>query len=208
MAEQSQRSRNRAPARSVILRTAAELFARKGYRATSMQEVAEELQIAKPTLYVHARSKLALLEGIMDELLAESERRLQEALAPDDGPEWIRALMKTWVEHSLEMAPHFQAYLTDRRELPPEVDDRYRRWSKSVDDRITAKIARQQSEGALNTELDPAIVAYAVIALTNWTSRWFTREGRWSVDDVVDGYWAMIQPGLDPRPSLDRAGSA
>lgn len=192
----------------MILRAAAELFARKGYRATSMQQVAEELQISKPTLYVHARSKAALLEGIIDELLAESERRLQEALALTNGAEWIHALMKSWVEHSLEMAPHFHAYLTDRRELPPDVEDRYRRWSRSVDDRIAAKVAQQQSEGALTTPVDPAIVAHAVIGLTNWTSRWFAPDGRWSVDDVVDGYWAMLQPGLDPRLSSDYPASA
>jgi TetR/AcrR family transcriptional regulator, cholesterol catabolism regulator len=193
--------RSRVPDRAAILRAAAELFARNGYRATTMDEIAEEVRIAKPTLYVHMRSKPAILEGIVDELISGSEERLEAALAMSGGTEWIRVLLKVWLEHSLEMAPHLHAYLSDRRELDATAQDRFRKWSKSVDHRITAKVAEQQRAGELRDDVDPSIVAYALIALVNWTPRWFTEEGDRTVDGVVDDYWSLLSHGLDLNPS-------
>ncbi len=191
-------ARSRVPDREAILRVAAELFARNGYRATTMDEIADELRIAKPTLYVHMRSKAAILEGIIDELISGSEAHLEAALEMSGGTEWIRALLKRWLEHSLEMAPHLHAYLTDLRELDPSVGERYRTWSKSVDERVIAKVKRQQEAGELRAEVAPSIVAYTLIALVNWTPRWYTEGGDLSIDQVVDDYWRMLARGLDP----------
>jgi AcrR family transcriptional regulator len=192
----------------VILRVAAELFARDGYRATSMQSIAEELGIAKPTLYVHGRSKEALLEGIMDAFVERSEKVLARALAVTDEADWMRELLKGWLEHSLAMAPHLDAYLTERREVSREADERYRRWSKSVDDRITANVARQQPQGVLRDGIDTTIVTYTLIALTNWTVRWYTPDGRLSLDEVIDGYWGILWRGLAPCPPETRVRQA
>jgi len=53
--------------RATILQRAAELFARNGYVATSMNAVAEACGCSKPTLYHYFRDKDALLASICDE---------------------------------------------------------------------------------------------------------------------------------------------
>ena len=52
--------------REMILRHAAELFARRGYPATSMNEVAEACGLSKPTIYHYFRDKYNLLVHIAD----------------------------------------------------------------------------------------------------------------------------------------------
>ena len=47
--------------RETILARAAELFARRGYTATSMNEVAEACGVSKPSLYHYVRDKHQLL---------------------------------------------------------------------------------------------------------------------------------------------------
>lgn len=56
------------------------LFAEKGYDATSMREIAEQLGITKPALYYHFDSK----EAILRELLGELHHQVAELV------DWVR----------------------------------------------------------------------------------------------------------------------
>ena len=101
----------------LILSAAQRVFARKGYRSASMQEIAEEAGVAKGSLYLHFRSKdelaLAAVADVYDRVrrrMAELEadegltprerfiRQLEEQLAVgEDNAEWIRRL---WHDHA------------------------------------------------------------------------------------------------------------
>src|SRR4051794_27341460 len=56
-----------------VLRAAIELFIRKGYDATSIGDVAEELGVTKSAIYHHVPSKEHLLSQALDEALDELE---------------------------------------------------------------------------------------------------------------------------------------
>ena len=193
--------RKRSPDRETLLRIAAELFARRGYRATTMQGLADELEIAKPTLYVHGRSKASILEGIIDVFLEDAETALCAALENRADPAWIRRLLTSWLENSIRMRPHQHAYDMFRNELPTDVNQRYRRWERSAASRIEMAVADNQATGSLRADLDPEMVTFTVLSLTNWASRWFRDIGPLSVDDVVDRYWQVLWKGLAPGPT-------
>lgn len=63
-------------ARERLLRVAAEFFARKGYAATSVNEIVEAAGVTKPVLYYYFRKK----EGIYHELMSEAARQFAETL--------------------------------------------------------------------------------------------------------------------------------
>ena len=111
----------------LIVTAAQRVFARKGYRAASMQEIAGEAGVAKGSIYLHFRSKdelaLAAVADVYDRVrrrMAELEadegltprerfvRQLEEQLAVgEDNAEWIRRL---WHEHAAglhEASPGF-----------------------------------------------------------------------------------------------------
>jgi len=111
----------------LIVSAAQRVFARKGYRSASMQEIAGEAGVAKGSIYLHFRSKdelaLAAVADVYDRVrrrMAELEadeglsprerfvRQLEEQLAMgEDNAEWIRRL---WHEHAggfHEAAPGF-----------------------------------------------------------------------------------------------------
>ncbi len=48
-----------------VLHAAMELFGTRGYRGTSLQEIAERCGVSKPTLYKHFRSKADLYEAVV-----------------------------------------------------------------------------------------------------------------------------------------------
>lgn len=63
--------------RERILDAALALFAEKGYDATSMREIAEQLGITKAALYYHFDSKADIVRA----MLADTERRVAELAA-------------------------------------------------------------------------------------------------------------------------------
>lgn len=72
-----------------ILAAARALFAERGYRAASMQAIADRVGITKAALYHHFASKDELLRHLTLPLLDELERALAEAEEADD-PEAVR----------------------------------------------------------------------------------------------------------------------
>ncbi|MEN3041543.1 MAG: TetR/AcrR family transcriptional regulator [Bacteroidia bacterium] len=64
--------------REVIISTAQKLFIQQGIRATTMDQIAENLGISKKTLYEHFSSKDTLVEACVEAFLREMEYKLDE----------------------------------------------------------------------------------------------------------------------------------
>ena len=83
-----------------IAERAAELFAAKGFAATSMREIAEAAGVTKPTLYYHFGSKDGLVEHIVRSSMEGYTRDLHEALAQPD----LRSSLVHLATQALEFA--------------------------------------------------------------------------------------------------------
>ena len=81
------RSRGYELQRETILARAAELFARRGYTATSMNEVAEACGVSKPSLYHYVRDKHQLLAEIAEAHIARLLALVAEIDAAKLAPE-------------------------------------------------------------------------------------------------------------------------
>lgn len=64
--------------RSEIAKAAKELFTNFGYKAVSMDSIAERANVAKGTLYLYFKDKEALFYYLLEEFLQEMEGLLQE----------------------------------------------------------------------------------------------------------------------------------
>ena len=81
-----------------ILDAAEDLFAEKGYSATSLGDVADRVGIRSPSLYNHFKNKEALYQAVLDRLLEDFSRPLAEL---DSGPvtqdrvlHWLETIVK------------------------------------------------------------------------------------------------------------------
>ena len=73
--------------RQEILRTAARLFHRKGYDATSMNDVAAALKFSKGGLYHHFQSKDEILFNLMDHAMKITQERVIDPVLQIRDPE-------------------------------------------------------------------------------------------------------------------------
>jgi AcrR family transcriptional regulator len=83
MKELTRRSRMKAERRSQLVRAAARLFAERGFRAVSMEDLAAEAGVSGPAVYRHFASKEALLADLLidvsQQLLAQGSLRAKAA---------------------------------------------------------------------------------------------------------------------------------
>jgi len=89
---------DRATTASRILDAAEDLFAEKGYSATSLGDVADRVGIRSPSLYNHFRNKEALYAAVLERLLADFSNPLQElARTPvtyERVLQWLEAIVR------------------------------------------------------------------------------------------------------------------
>jgi len=75
-----------------ILNTAIRLFSQKGYEGVGVQEICENANITKPTLYYFFKSKQGLLQAIADSKGAELLQKLERAAAYEH--DFLKSLTK------------------------------------------------------------------------------------------------------------------
>jgi AcrR family transcriptional regulator len=69
-----------------IARSAAKLFAEKGYDATSVREIVEAAGVAKPTLYYYFRSKEGLAQALLSVPLSNLASTLRQIVTTAEDP--------------------------------------------------------------------------------------------------------------------------
>lgn len=86
-----------------ILDAAEDLFAAKGYHATSLGEVADQVGIRSPSLYNHFRNKEALYAAVVDRLLVTFNRPfdalVRDPLTKERILDWQGQLVRMHIEN-------------------------------------------------------------------------------------------------------------
>src|SRR5580692_562645 len=72
--------------REQLFAVALELFARRGYRATTMDDIAEAAGVTKPLVYQHFSSKRALYLELVDSIAQELLIAVRGAVMRAEGP--------------------------------------------------------------------------------------------------------------------------
>ena len=91
-AEQARRTRAR------ILAVALRLFADKGYDATSLQDIADEMGLTKPAVYYHYKGKGEILRDLAAPARTATAEILARAMALPLGPERVDIIVEGLTE--------------------------------------------------------------------------------------------------------------
>ena len=158
--------------RAAILAQAARLFARQGYAATSMNQVADACALSKAALYHYFRDKYALLTHI-----AEAHVRLLLAVTQEveaqctEPPRCLQALIERFVREYSGAQDAHRVLTEDVRFLDPADRDRILGIEREVVGHFARAIA------ATRPELEPAALekplAMLLFGMINWLFTWF-----------------------------------
>jgi AcrR family transcriptional regulator len=171
------------------VRTAAcELFARQGYRGTSMKEIGGALAVSAPNLYNHIPSKQDLLVVIMDGAMDRAHAALDEALAGvDDVAEQLRRATETGVLDFLGHPAEITVCNTEIRSLEEPGRSRIIAKRGAYATRIRAIVDRGCAEGRFRTA-HPRPATFAILELPANATAWFNERGQLAAGEVARIY--------------------
>ncbi|MFC4244520.1 TetR/AcrR family transcriptional regulator [Gryllotalpicola reticulitermitis] len=84
--------------RAEVQRVALELFSKYGYEATSMQRIADEVGIKKPSLYYHFAGKEEIVRSLLTGRSDEARELGDWVRAQPASPELVREAVTTWID--------------------------------------------------------------------------------------------------------------
>lgn len=187
------------PRLAEVLDVAARLFNTRGYRATSLSDIAAELGINKASLYYYVASKQELLERlILRAAQALREARLDPRL--ETAPPWeaLEMMVRTHCGALLARPDEFGTLILQRRHLDAEVLDPISVHEREYHLALRRLIRRGVMEGAFRRDLDDGVASLLVLDAANGLVRWYRADGRLSGPAVVTQVWAFVKAALSP----------
>jgi len=195
-------SKKPAPARTVdnsqqpdrrqqILEIAARIFARKGYRGTSMRDIGDQAGVFGGSLYHHIRSKDALFVELHDAALDAAAARIAAAVAERTDPwERLAAGCTTLLEIQLDPESLTLPMMNDFREVPADVRERLieRR------DRFEMQFRSLVDALPLPAHLDRSIYRNMLLSQLNTAANWY-RPGRLTPAEIAAQMVAIFRHG-------------
>jgi AcrR family transcriptional regulator len=182
-----------------VFDVAAELIAERGMARFSMQDLADRVGIAKPTLYAYVGNKASLLEGIFDRVLAYAESMLAEAQVQESSEAKLATLIRLWTRGSVLDVAYYRVYFGYEHELADQAHKRVRRRVAALVASIRDLVIEGQASGSFESKLDPAVVAFAIVWMCTSTGSWFSEGGDLTWEAVADQYIALVGGGLIKR---------
>ena len=162
------------PRKQQILEIAAQLFARKGYRGTSIRDIGEQSGVLGGSLYHHIKSKDALFVELHNAALDAASDKIAKAIADETDP-WSRleTSCSTLLEILLDKDSLTLPLMNDFREVPLEVRRQLIARRDLFEDIFRSLI----EDLPLPPDVDRSIYRNTLLALINSTGEWY-RPGR------------------------------
>jgi len=180
--------------REELTRTAARLFAERGYHGTSLADLAEALGIQKASLYHHIASK----EDLLWEVAwagAEAFHHSLDAI-PEDLPatEKIRLALQGHLQVVAEQLDAATVFTREWRALEGERRERFVSERRRYEARIRELFREGVEGGELRTDLDVATAALLFLSAANWAYTWL-RAGA-NTPELADRFYAVLLDGM------------
>ncbi len=182
--------------RDDVLDAAAQVFRRKGFHGASMSDIAAALDVQKPSLYHHVRSKqeilLALLDRALDMLI---EHIAAIAARPLPADEKIKQMIRGYLSALAENADLTAVLLFEHRSLDkksharhvPHRDKFEALWRDALNEGVRAKVFDLKDTG---------LAVRALMGVMNWTLTWYHPDGEKTIEEIADEYSDLMLKGM------------
>ena len=171
---------------------ALQLFARHGYAAVSMRQIAAEVGLQAGALYNYTPDKqtllFSLMEGHMTDLLAAWEAE-EKGASPRSR---LRAFTRFHIRFNLDRADAVFISYMELRNLEPENFRRLEGLRRDYERALQAILADGVADGSFSLA-DPKIASLAIIAMLTGVNTWYRAGGPLSLPPVQEIYWDMVQ---------------
>ena len=184
-----------------IISVASVLFSMKGYSATSLKEIADEVGLHKTSLFHYFKNKEEILMEVMDKGLREYVNILDES--PIDPN--LEVEEKLWIalEKQVSVICKYKDYinvgLNEIKSLSPENREKYNKKRKQYGRRFEKIIQEIQgvTGSALFKDLNFKIVNLGILGMCNWIINWYKEDGPLGPKEISEIFFGILTQKAD-----------
>jgi AcrR family transcriptional regulator len=192
--------------RREVLDLAADLFAKHGYRSTSLEVVAERLGVTRQALYYHFRSKGEILAALFEQMMTRLETAVSAA-AEQDGDEVFLLMLRAHIETAVDNTALVALLLHERPEIAKlsgvRAAKRRREYAA-----LFLSAYEQGVRAGLFRDIDPQVAVNTMISAANGISWWYHGDKRVDEESIVEAVFDLLTTGFYAKGSRARKPSA
>jgi AcrR family transcriptional regulator len=190
--------RGEAVRQAELLAIAADLFADRGYVATTVRDIADEAGILSGSLYHHFDSKESMIDEILSTFIDQTLASYESVIAEGKGPkETFEGLVRTSLESMVDSRAAILIYQNEARFLAAEPRFSYLPAAHRKFEKIWTDVLKKGvKSGEFRDSIDPKLV-YRLVRDTVWTApRWYRPGGSLKPERIIDQYLAVLVDGV------------
>ncbi len=174
---------------------AVEVFNRKGFDGTSMEDLAKRLGITKSAIYHHVAGKNQLLDLALGRALDGLGEAVDEARALDASAiVTLEHLLRGSVRVLIAQKPFVTLLLRVRGNT--DVERRALERRKAYDRYAAELVAQAAADGTVRPDLDPVVTARLLFGMVNSLTEWARPTRAADVDELADAICAVAFRGI------------
>lgn len=192
------KSQDKSLRKKMIINAAVKVFHQKGYRAATLDDVANELGLTRPALYHYVSSKENLLSLIYIKALERFFATIYEITGMDlSPPEKLRIFIRRHLHKIvIENLAMFTVFFSEENQLPEE-DFQKIRMEKRKFTQVVINIIEEGIAQGYFRKVNARLQANAIIGMCNWLFRWYKPgKNSFAPDEIADQFIDILENGL------------
>lgn len=180
-----------------IRSTAAKLFRKKGYGATSMRNIAEGVGIKAGSIYNHFDSKQDLLQNL---LMLPANLYTTEMQAVKTSPLSSRQKLEKLIKHHVKMAVEHTdtvaLIVSDWAHLEGDARTEFFKLREDYEKDFREIIEAGKAEGAFNKAVNTDIAVFSMLSTLRWLFSWYNRNKSLDVKELEEQMIKSLLGGI------------
>jgi AcrR family transcriptional regulator len=182
-------------------------FARRGFEATTMEEIAREAGYSPGSIYIYFKDKRELVHAVFEERIAEVMSRIESCLHEKDPAVGVARLVRVVFEHWEVKREQCRVYMTERLRCEWHMKDdfgekvykHYLRHLDMVEELCRSGVRKKVFQGS------PGALAHYLVGMMNSTIfRWMREEMKTPLTKQTDSLVAFFLKAARPSPERER----
>jgi AcrR family transcriptional regulator len=184
--------------REAVIRAAARAFNERGFHHTSLDDIAADLGVTKPTVYYYVANK----EQLLFECFLAGLRPIRAAFRDVEplagtGRDRLQAVIRGYATAIASEYGWCMVRAHDQ-DLGAEMRREINALKSEIDQGIRRLLRAGIDDGSIGP-CDPKIAAFALAGALNWIAHWYRADQPLSATEIADAFVAFFERGLLPR---------
>ncbi len=184
-----------------VIKIAAEIFRKKGFHSTNLNDIAKEAGVDRASLYYYVSGKEELFKEVVLEATVTNVEFIETIAQSNIAPlNKIRQLIRGMMAAYRDQYPYMFVFVqeemgkitTESKGRPSEMRSLASRFDKS----LTSIVQIGLADGSIRAVGDARLIAFGIIGMLNWSHRWFRPDRGYTAETVGTTFADMVISGL------------